>query len=263
MLNLTTSIGGQLINILLKFITRTVFIATLGKAYLGINGLFSDILTMLSITELGFDTALNFKLYKPLAEKDYDRVRVLMKFYRQAYNMIGIVILSLGLCFIPLLPVLIRDYDTLEPLGINAALIFILYLLQSVSSYLFFAYKSAVVKADQKSYVLNIADYVVTIVTCIVQIIVLLLWKNFILYTATLILSNIVKSLVNATIAQKKYRTVFTRTDDKLERAEVISLFKDCGALFVYRVNTVVVKATDNMVLSAFLGLATVGLYSN
>ena len=106
-LNLTTSIGGQLINILLKFITRTVFIATLGKAYLGINGLFSDILTMLSITELGFDTALNFKLYKPLAEKDYDRVRVLMKFYRQAYNMIGIVILSLGLCFIPLLPVLI------------------------------------------------------------------------------------------------------------------------------------------------------------
>ena len=148
MLNLATSIGGQLINILLKFITRTVFIYTLGKAYLGINGLFSDILTMLSITELGFDTALNFKLYKPLAEKDYDRVRVLMKFYRQAYNMIGIVILSLGLCFIPLLPVLIRDYDTLEPLGINAALIFILYLLQSVSSYLFFAYKSAVVKAD-------------------------------------------------------------------------------------------------------------------
>ena len=263
MLNLATSIGGQLINILLKFITRTVFIYTLGKAYLGINGLFSDILTMLSITELGFDTALNFKLYKPLAEKDYDRVRVLMKFYRQAYNMIGIVILSLGLCFIPLLPVLIRDYDTLEPLGINAALIFILYLLQSVSSYLFFAYKSAVVKADQKSYILNIADYVVTIVTCIVQILVLLLWKNFILYTATLILSNIVKSLVNATIAQKKYRTVFARTDDKLERAEVISLFKDCGALFVYRVNTVVVKATDNMVLSAFLGLATVGLYSN
>ena len=263
MLNLMTSIGGQFINILLKFITRTVFIYTLGKAYLGINGLFSDILVMLSITELGFDTALNFKLYKPLAEKDTARIRVLMKFYRQAYNCIGAVILIIGLCFIPLLPILIRDYDTLAPLGINATLVFILYLLQSVSSYLFFAYKSAVVKADQKSYILHVADYAVTIITSIVQILVLLIWKDFVVYTAMLILSNVCRSLVNATIAQKRYSTVFIKTDEKLDRAEIISLFKDCGALFIYKVNGVVLKATDNMVLSAFLGLTTVGLYSN
>ena len=85
-LNISTSIGGQLLATILKFVVRTVFIHTLGKAYLGINGLFSDILTMLSLTELGFDTAINFKLYKPLAEKDTHRIRMLMKFYKQAVS---------------------------------------------------------------------------------------------------------------------------------------------------------------------------------
>ena len=138
LLNILTSLGGQLLATILKFVTRTVLIHTLGKAYLGINGLFSDILTMLSLTELGLDTAINFKMYKPLAEKDAQRVRVLLIFYKQAYRIIGIIILLLGLCLIPALPYLIKDYGSLNALGIDAVLIFVLYLLQSVSSYLFF-----------------------------------------------------------------------------------------------------------------------------
>ena len=110
-INVITSVGGQLLATILKFVVRTVFIHTLGKSYLGINGLFSDILTMLSLTELGFDTAINFKLYKPLANNDEKRVRVLMKFYKQAYRIVGTVILILGLCLIPALPYLIKDYD--------------------------------------------------------------------------------------------------------------------------------------------------------
>ena len=145
-----------------RFVVRTVFINTLGKSYLGINGYFSDILNMLSLTELGFDTAINFKLYKPLAEHDDKRVRVLMKFYKLAYRCVGIAILVLGLLIIPLLPILIKDYDQLELIGINIPLIYILYLLQSVSSYMFFAYRTAVMKANQKKYILDIADYALT-----------------------------------------------------------------------------------------------------
>ena len=164
LLNLATSLGSQFLVIILNFITRTVFISTLGKEYLGINGLFTDILTMLSLTELGFDTAINYQMYKPIAEHDDKRVRVLMKFYKQAYRVIGVVILALGLCLIPTLPYLIRDYDSLAPLGINAAVVFILYLLHSASSYLFFAYRSAIVKANQKTYLLETAGYAVSIV---------------------------------------------------------------------------------------------------
>lgn len=262
-LNTVTSVVGQFLKLILQFVTRTVFIYTLGKAYLGINGLFSDILSMLSLTELGFDTAINFQLYKPLAEKDDKRVRILMKFYKQAYRVIGFVILGLGICLIPTLPFLIRDYDSLASLGINATLIFLLYLMQNVSTYLFFAYRSAVVKADQKKYLLDIADYAVTLAGNIAQILILIFLRDFVIYTAVLIVFFILKNLVEATIATHYYPQFFTKEEESLSREEVRGLFKDCGALFVYKVNGVVLKATDNIVLSTFMGLAIVGLYSN
>ena len=111
----------------------------MGAAYLGINGLFTNILTMLSLTELGLDTAINFKLYKPLADGDVPRLQVLMKFYRRAYFAIGSTILALGVALIPFLPKLIKDYDSIVELGVNPVLVFLLFLGQSCISYLFFA----------------------------------------------------------------------------------------------------------------------------
>ena len=262
-LNLATSFGSQMLVIVLRFITRTVFIYTLGKAYLGINGLFSDILTLLSLTELGIDTALNFQLYKPLAEGDDHRVRVLMKFYKQAYRVVGTVILVIGLCLIPLLPFLIKDYDSLEAIGIDAVLIFILYLLQSVTSYLFWAYRAAVVKANQKKYLLDVAEFAITIITNVTQIFILIYLEDFVLYTAAVIFFNILRNFINAQIAKRFYPQFFIKEEDSLSKEEIKGLFKDCGALFVYKANTVVLKATDNLVLSKFVGLEVVGLYSN
>ena len=242
---------------------RSSKVNTLGKSYLGINGLFSDILTMLSLTELGFDTAINFKLYKPLADKDTKRIRILMKFYKQTYRVVGIVILILGLLLIPTLPYLIRDYDSLEILGINATVIFVLYILRTVSSYLFFAYRSAVVKADQKKYILDLAEFIVTIIENLVQITILIYIRDFVIYTAVLIFFSILRNLINSVIAKKLYPDVFIPENENLSKEEVLGMIKDCGALFVYRVNNVVAKATDNTVISAFIGLSSVGLYSN
>lgn len=262
-LNLITGFGGQFLLIVFKFIVRTVLIKTLGTAYLGINGLFSDIMTMLSLTELGFDTAINFKLYKPLAENDDKRVRILLSFYKTAYRVIGAAITIIGLCLIPLLPVLIKDYDTLAELNINAVLIFMLYLLQASSSYFFFAYRSAVIKAAQKEYILNISSYIVTIVTNIFQILALIIFKNFVIYTALLAISTIIQNLVYAVVSQHYYPQFFIKENDRISKEEGRSILKDCGALFVYRINSVIMKATDNMVLSSFIGLTIVALYSN
>lgn len=262
-LNLFTGLGGQLLSTLLKFVVRTVFIYTLGKAYLGVNGLFSDILTMLSLTELGFDTAINFKLYKPLADGDEQRVRVLMKFYKQAYRMVGTVILLLGLCIIPALPVLIRDYDSLEALKINAALIFILHILRSVSSYWFFAYRSAIMKANQKKYILDLVGFFITLATNIAKVLVLVFLKDFVLYTATVIVFNLIHNLINAIVAKHYYPQFFEKEEDSLSKAEIRDMLKDCMALFVYKVNAIVLKGTDNLVISSFIGIAAVGLYSN
>lgn len=262
-LNLITGFGGQLFTIVLNFIARTVFITTLGKEYLGINGLFADILTMLSLTELGLDTAINFKLYKPLAEGDQQRCRVLMKFYRDAYRIVAIVMAILGICFIPALPIIIHDYDSLARLNINAIFIFLIYLTQSVSSYLFFASEAAIVKADQHEYLLNISKYIVQTFAFISQILILIIRKSFVEYTISLVLFAILQNVVNAYIARKKYRWAFQKTSESIDKTEIKSIFKDLGALFVFRVNNVIVKATDNIVLSSFIGLVIVGLYSN
>lgn len=262
-INTITGFGGQFLNVILQFVVRTVFIHTLGKEYLGINGLFHNILSMLSLAELGIGSAIAFRLYKPLAEHDEKRVRVLMKFYRLAYKVIGVFILILGLLLIPLLPKMIKDYDSLEKLGINAAFLFVLFLLQSVSSYLFLAYRSTVVTADQKKYVLDLIQYTVKVVQAIAQIIVLIAFHSFISYTAVGIGAAITTSLISGVIAKKRYPQYFLPEKDSLTRTEIKEMFQDCGALFIYKANGVIVKATDNLVLSSFIGIAAVGIYSN
>ena len=261
--NVVTSLLSQGLSVILKFVTRTVFINTLGKSYLGINGLFSDILTMLSLAELGIDTAITYRLYKPIAEDDHDRLRILMKFYKYAYLVIGAFILVVGAALIPFLPVLIKDYSTLGDLGINPVLIFLLYLFNTASSYLFFAYRSSIIKAAQKLYITTIVTIIVSIVSQIVQIVILLLFKDFTLYVAISIAFSIITNWICSIIAKKMYPEVFVRTDKRIEKKEIKDIFKDLGAVFVSKVNTVVLKATDNIVLSAFIGIATVGLYSN
>lgn len=262
-INMITGFGGQLLTTVLHFVSRTVFILTLGKAYLGINGLFTNILSMLSLADLGVGSAIAFRLYKPLSENDEKRVRVLLKFYRLAYKVIGGVIFVLGIFLIPALPFLIKDYDRLERLGINAVFLFLLFLMQSVSSYLFLAYRSTVVTADQKKYILDLVNYCVKVGTCIIQIIILIVFKNFIAYTMVAVFTAIGNSLINGIVAKKKYPRFFLPEEENLSKAEIKEMFQDCGALLIYKINTVVVKASDNLVLSAFIGITTVGLYSN
>ena len=262
-INAATGMGTQLLITVIQFIARTVFIQCLGRSYLGINSLFSNILTMLSLTELGLDTAMNFKLYKPLAEGDVHRLQVLMKFYRRAYLVVGFVMIGLGLVLVPFLPVLIKDYDSVIALGINPVLIFLLFLAQSSMSYLFFASKSAILKADQKMYITNRVHLYVTLAVTIIQIITLKIYSNFILYTFLSVLSVVILNLITAKIAVKQYPDVFENTDENINTDEVKGLFKDLGALFIFKANSVVVKATDNIVLSAFIGIDIVGQYSN
>ncbi|MDO5548122.1 MAG: oligosaccharide flippase family protein [Eubacteriales bacterium] len=261
--NFTSSMGGQFVTIVMQFITRTVFISTLGKSYLGINGLFSNILTMLSLAEFGVGSAILFKLYEPIARDDRHRIAVLMKFYKDVYRIIGIAVAGIGVCLIPFLPFLINDYDKLQALHINAVLIFILYLLKSVSSYLFFAYKSAIVKANQKEYLINVISYGFTIGSGLVQIIFLLLFENFQIYVLISVISVIAQNIACARLSDKMYPYINEKTDDKVSWSEVKGIFKDCAALFLYKLNNFVLKATDNIILSKFIGLEIVGVYSN
>lgn len=262
-LNFISSLGGQFLSILLQFVVRTAFIATLGKSYLGINGLFSNILSMLSLAELGIGSAILFKLYAPIAEEDHDRIQVLMDFYKTVYKFIGIIVLAIGVCLIPFLPNLINDYDRLETLNINAKIIFLIYLFQSASSYFFFAYKSAIIRANQKGYIITIIHYFTTIIASIVQIATLYLFRNFTIYILILVVQTICNNLLVAYVADKSYPYIREKPQTGISKDEAVGIFKDCGALFLFKLNQIVIKATDNIVISTFLGLEMVGMYSN
>ena len=256
--------GGQLLTMLLHFITRTVFIATLGKSYLGINGLFSNILQMLSLAEFGVGSAILYKLYDPIAKEDHHRIAVLMKFYKNAYRVIGVAVAVIGVLLIPFLRFLVgKDYDKLAELNINAVLIFCLYLFKTVSSYLFFAYRSSIIKANQKEYLVNIIHYVFMVGAAIVQIICLYVFKDFFVYVIISIVQVIGQNIACAILSDRMYPYIKEKATDSLSKEEVKTIFKDCGALFIYKLNGVVLKATDNIVISVFLGLDKVGEYSN
>ena len=263
MLNMGTGLFSQLSLTLLRFVSRTVFIQVLGVSYLGIGSLFNNILSLLSLSELGIGSAILFKLYKPMADRDEKRVRILVKFFRRAYIVIGLSFLFLGLLMTPFLRFIIKDYDKLEVLNINAPVIFLLYVLQSVSSYLFSAYRTIVIKTDQKRYILNVVGTIYDFITIGIQIAILVFTQNFMLYVSTVVIMGILQTLTNAYISTKMYPWAFKKEEESMSSKEQTSIFKDCGALFVFKVSGVVLKATDNLVLSSIKGIEYVGLYSN
>ena len=260
--NMITKIGSNLLLVVLDFAIRSLFIYTLGATYLGIEGYFSNILTMLSLTELGFGSAIVFKLYKPIEENDYPRIRALMAFYRKVYIIMGCIIMGVGLCLIPLLPLLIKDYEVFSQIGLNAAFVFVMYLFKTASTYWFFSYKTSFVTANQKSYYLNIANYVIALVSSGVQIVILLFTKSFILYLSWLIAVNIFRNLIFARICDRLFPYIRQKAEGHIDRSERRGLFKDCGALLLHQINGAVLSASDNLVLTAVCGLEAVGYYS-
>ena len=149
--NVVTGIGGQIISLVAQFVCRTVFVYTLDKEYLGVNGLFSNILTLLSLTELGFGTALIYSMYKPIAENDKAAICKLMNLYKYIYRIVAVVILGIGLCLTPFLRYLVSGDTSIE----NFQLIYVLYLLNTVCGYLLI-YKKSIIDAYQKAYILSL-----------------------------------------------------------------------------------------------------------
>nr|MCR5608198.1 hypothetical protein [Lachnospiraceae bacterium] len=141
--NVTIGLASKIIILLLAFISRKLFISVLGNEYLGINSLFTDVLTMLNMAELGFGVAMSYSFYKPLAEKDEDKLAALVNFFGKVYKIIALAVATIGICLIPFLEVLIRTENTIPHLR----LYYILYLTNTVCIY-FCVYKSSIINAD-------------------------------------------------------------------------------------------------------------------
>lgn len=256
--NAGAAMFGQLLNSLLRFACRTVFLHTLGKEFLGISSLYANVLTILSLTELGFSTAITFSLYEPLARDDRETVQALMAFFRTAYRIIAGGILVLGLLLMPLLPKIMTGVTD----KINIYHYYLLYLLQSVVSYLFFSYKSVLLIADQKKYRADFITYGCQTVMALLQMAVLVLWKSFLAYTVLQILCSVAQNVLTAVVADRRYPYLRGKAPklDPTARKEIISRVY---ALSLNKISVTIGTATDNLVISTFVSVLAVGLYSN
>lgn len=258
LMNITVGIGGQFFQILIQFISRSVFIYCLSAEYLGINGLFTNILTLLSLTELGFGTAIIYNLYEPIAKDDRDHIIKLMNLYKMIYRIIAILILLIGLCLVPFLGVLVQNTDALP----NIKIIYLIYLLNSVASYCLI-YKRSLIEANQKAYICTIYQKLFTISQHIVQIGILVLTRNYMLYLLMMIFFSVACNVAISIKADRMYPYLKEKNNSLPEKSEMKNIAKNTFALSLHRVGTIFVNNTDNILMSAFVSLSTVGLYSN
>lgn len=257
--NIYAAFFNQFIIIVLNFVVRTVFIKILGNQYLGIGGLFLNILSMLSLAEMGLGSAIAFHMYKPLAQNDKEQIRSILLFYKTVYRYIGVIVLVAGLVLVPFLPNLIKE----TPSFINIYVAYLIYLSQSVSTYFFYAYKSTLFRADQKTYVINRVSNNITVITTVLQILVLIFLKNFYIYVAVQTIMNIVQSFIISAKCNKQYPYLKEKCNEKLSKERIKEIYKDCTAMLIYRINGVVINATDSIFLSKFAGIAVLGNYAN
>lgn len=256
--NLIANIGGQIVSILLRFISRTVFIYVLGKEYLGINGLFSNILEILSLAELGVGTAIIYSMYEPLAKKDYEKLAALTNYYKVLYRKIAGIVFGVGILLIPFL----EDIVNLNQDVPHLYLFYILSLLNTTCSY-FCVYKTSILTADQKEYKLKVYRTIFQFVQVIAQIVVLILFKSYLIYMVTQIICLLYSNIWTAKKASKLYPNVNNNQMVKLDQEEKKDIWMNIKAMFSYKIGGVLMNNTDQILISTLINTETVGVYSN
>lgn len=254
--NIILTVIYQIISTIGSFVLRTIFIRTLAVEILGLNGLFSNILSVLSLAELGVGSAINYSMYKPLKENDEKKLAGLITYYKRIYSVIGLVILAIGLIILPFLPLIINFENEVE----HVALYYVFYLLNSVSSY-FIVYKTTIVKAAQKGYKLKLIDISFVLLRTVLQAIALIVYKNYIMYLIIQISLSILQNYVSSLKAVKMFP--FIRNKEEISKKEKKDIWDNIKSLFLYKIGGVALNNTDNIIISIIVSTITVGLYSN
>lgn len=247
----------KVLNMVLMFVSRTIFIKVLGQYYLGINGLYTEILNMLSFAELGFGTALTFAMYKPVAENDDVKTVQLLDLYRKIYRVIAIIVALIGIGLTPFLQYIVKGADDLSLFDLR--LYFLIFLSNTVINY-FVSYKYSYVSAIIENYVTTNIDFVVNCVIGVAQIIVILIFKNFLAYllinTSLLIVSRGIISLY----LNKRYPILADKPTIKLDEISRKEIFSNVKGLALGQFSSVAIHSTDNILISALSGLGVVGV---
>lgn len=254
--NMIAGFLNQFLTLIFSFISRTVFISVLGKEYLGLNGIFADVLNLLSMADLGFNTAMAYSFYKPLAEHDEDKLAALVNFYRKVYNVIAISVTVAGIAVIPFLRLVVNTEKDIP----NLELYYLFALAGIVISYLF-VYKTTILTADQKNYEVTKITIWTNLCKTVSQIVFLLLTHNYILYLTINVVFQFLNNLIASRKATKSYPYIKKR--ELLSKEEQKGIFANMKSVFIYKISGTLFSATTNIMISVIVGTVAVGIYSN
>lgn len=260
LINAIFGMCGYLILMVSNFITRSVFIKTLGMSMAGVDTTFKNFLQVLSLAELGLSTGLIYKLYRPIEEKNNSQIKRILNFYKRAYRIISVVFMGGAFILSLIVPFFVHDADKSY---LYLAVLFVLYAADTVASYLF-ANRKALIVADQNNYLVNRNDAFISLITVIFQVILLYLTKSFIVYA----LVKIACRLIGASLIGQKFKKMYpeianNKSREMIEGEERSALLKNMGAMLCHKIGGVSVTASGSAVISAMLGTVQSGIYGN
>ena len=258
MKNISISIFSQIIIILLGFISRRIFVDNLGSEYLGVNGLLTNVLSMMVLIEGGIGISITYNLYKPLAENNQEKITSLVQLYKKVYTILAFIVLAISIVLYPFMCKLMDSAHSVT----NINLVYFIFVAKNMVSYLT-AYKWALINADQKGYVLARANLVFQILTTVAKMVILVLTSNYILYLLIELGIYTVQVLWNGAIVNKRYPYIKSKEKYEIDEDTKENINKNVKAMFLHNIGGYCVYGTDNILISSFVNVATVGLYSN
>ena len=256
--NATIGILQTLISVVLGFFARAVFLQVLGVEYQGLNSLFMSIISVLSFAELGLGVAITFNMYPAIAENNTELIKSWVNFFRKCYYVIATIVFVLGVLLMPFLHL----FADASEISSNLYLVFGLFLLDAVFSYLF-SYKRTILFANQKNYIVSLADLLYSLVLNVVQITSLLIFGDFLLFLIIRVSFRLVENGIINLVANKMFPYITEKNVVKLDKQSMKEFFKQMYGMLFHRIGGVFVLWIDGILISAFLGLAVLGLYSN
>lgn len=248
----------RLYQTVVPFLMRTAMIYFMGVEYLGLSSLFTSVLHILSLAELGVGNAMVFSMYRPIAQDDTRRICALMRLYRKYYRLIGLAILTMGMALLPFIPKLISGE---VPGELNIYVLYLLNLLATVLTYWLFAYRGCLLQAHQRQDIVGAVTMLSSTVQYVLQFFVLFILRNYYAYVIVLLVGTVVNNVITAAVTNRIYPQY--KPEGMLDKEEVRMINGKIKDLFSAKIGSVVVRHADTVVISSFLGLAMLAVYQN
>lgn len=258
LINIIFGLINKVANIIIPFIIRTIVIYVLGVKYIGLNTLFSSVLQVLNLAELGISSAVVYCMYKPMADENTNEICALLQLMRKIYRIIGTIVGIIGILIIPFLKYLIKDG---YPDDVNLILLYLIFLINTIIGYFFYAYKATLLNAGQKNGILSNVNTLIMFVQGIIQIIILVVFKNYYVFIIVMPICTLFNNIGIAIVTQKIYPNYVC--NGQISRDVVNTIIKRVKGLFITRLCTTTRNAFDSIFISSFIGLTAVAIYGN